>query len=172
MEEIRVYHSIWKNALLVAICCVFAAMGIYTLVHHPERMNLIVWLSLLLFGGGGLFMLYSLLKERIMHIPYYVITDERIVMNTGKGFEIRFADVEEFFLTGAATSRLIGIHYKQDVELQKVEGASRMGRAVRRFNERVAGSQESIPASDLTIKPKVLCALLNERLEQFKGKKK
>ena len=39
-----------------------------------------------------------------------------------------------------------------------------VGRAVRRFNTKIAGTPEAIPASDLTMKPKEIIEILNERL--------
>lgn len=167
MEEIKVYHSLWKNGILIAVCFAFAAISIYTLVFHPEKDGIWIWLGILFFGLGGLFMLWLVLRERITNNPYYVITDKSIIMNTGmKTWEVRFDDVEHFFLTNAATAKMIGIRYKKDVEFLKMEDASKVGRAVRRFNESIAGSQEGLPAANLTMPPKVLCEILNERLEQ------
>ena len=126
MEDIRIYHSIWKNIALLAVCFVFVAMGIFMLLG--------------------------------------------IIMNRGlKTYEVRFADVECFYLTKVETARgktmLIVIQYKENVELQKFEDASKAGRAVRRFNKNVAGSQYTLPADGLTIKPKDLCEILNERVK-------
>ena len=86
-----------------------------------------------------------------------------------KTHEVRFADFKRFFLTKVGTARgttkLIGIQYKKNVELQKFEDAGEAGGVVRRFNKRVAGSQEALPADGLTIKPKDLCEILNERVK-------
>ena len=168
MEDIRIYHSIWKNIALLAVCFVFVAMGIFMLLHGEQ--SFIVWAGILFFGGGGLFVLFLILKERITHTPYYMITDDGIIMNRGlKTYEVRFADVEFFYLTKVGTARgktmLIVIQYKENVELQKFEDASKAGRAVRRFNKNVAGSQYTLPADGLTIKPKDLCEILNERVK-------
>ena len=54
MEEIRIYLSLWKNAPVILICFAFAALGIRTLVVHPEKMGLGLWLGLLFFGLGGI----------------------------------------------------------------------------------------------------------------------
>jgi hypothetical protein len=43
------------------------------------------------------------------------------------------------------------------------------GRAVRRFNKSVAGSQEGLLAEGLTIKPKDLCEILNERVKNSRN---
>lgn len=172
MEDIRIYHSIWKNIALMAVCFVFVAMGIFLLLHGKQSFN--VWSGTLFFGVGGLFVLFLILKERITHTPYYVITDDGIIMNSGlKTYEVHFTDVECFYLTKVGTVRgkttLIGIQYKESIELQKIEDASMAGRAVRRFNKSVAGSQEALPADGLTIKPKDLCEILNERVKNSRN---
>ena len=169
METISVYHSLWKSGLLVAVCFGFAAIGIFMLIASPESNRMMAWSGILFFGIGGLFVLWLMLKERITHTPYYLITDKSLIMNSGfKPSEVHFADVEYFFLTKVGTARgktkMIGIQYKRDVELQKFEDASKAGRVVRRFNKSVAGSHEAFPAYDLTIKPSDLCEILNERV--------
>jgi len=167
METIRVYHSLWKSGLLVAVCFGFTALGIFLI--NAGKDGIVAWLATSFFGIGGLFMLWLILKERITHTPYYMITDDCIIMNSGfKTCEVHFADVECFFLTEVGTARgktkLIGRQYKEKLELQKYKDASKAGRAVRSFNKRVAGSQEALPADGLMIKPKALCEILNERV--------
>ena len=172
MKTIKVYHSLWKNGLLVAVCLGFTAFSIYSIISGNDR--IIEWLGTLFFGIGGLFMLWLMLKERITHAPYYLITDDSIIMNSGlKIFKVYFADVERFFLTKVGTARgttkLIGIQYRKGVELQKFEDAGKAERAVRRFNKSVAGLQEALPADGLTIKPKDLCKILNERVKMSRN---
>ena len=62
---------------------------------------------------------------------------------------------------------MIGVKYKKNIEAQRLDNAGQLGRAVRHFNVKVAGAQESIAAAGLKIKPQVLCDLLNERLEKW-----
>lgn len=163
MEEIRIYHSLWKTGLVVLVCFAFAALGIHSLVAHPEKSGLAIWLGILFFGLGGIFMLWLILRERITGKPYYDVTDESVTMNSGwKAWEVRFDDVERFFLVG----KMIGIRYRKDREIQKMEDASGLGRFVRRFNERIGGSQEHLYVSSMTMKPKELCDLLNERVKR------
>ena len=80
MEEIRIYHSIWKNIGLIATCFVFVAMGILMLLRGEQ--SFIAWTGILFFilffGGGGLFVLFLILRERISHKAYYIITDESV----------------------------------------------------------------------------------------------
>lgn len=166
MEEIRVYLSLWKTGLLILVCFAFAAIGLHTLIVHPEKMGFWLWTGLLFFGLGGIFMLWLVLKERITGKPYYLVTDESVTMNSGwKAWEVRFADVERFFLVG----KMIGIRYRKDREIQKMVDASGLGRLVRHFNKRIGGSQEHLYVSHMTMKPKELCDLLNERVKKVKG---
>ena len=163
MKEIKIYHSIWKNLMLVAICLAFVVLGVLQLLDG--RNSFLIWASTLFFGIGGLFMLYIILRQRITNKPYYVITDECICMDSGmKKWEVRFADVEEFYLINVMSSKQIAIKYKKDVELQKMNEASSAGRTVRKFNEKIAGTQESLPADGFTMKPQQLCDLFNSKL--------
>lgn len=147
----------------MAVCSVFVAMGIFMLLHGGQ--SFMAWAGILFFGGGGLFMLYLILRERIGHKAYYIITDESILMDSGiKKWEVRFADVEEFYLLNVKSSKMIGIIYKKEVEFQKMNDASRTGRTIRNLNESIAGVQESLPVDGLNIKPQELCDLLNMRL--------
>ena len=163
MREIRIYHSIWRNIALMAVCFVFVTMGINMLLHGEH--SFIVWTGIIFFGGGGLFLLFLILRERISHKAYYIITDESVLMDSGmKKWEVRFADVEEFYLVNVISSKQIGIKYKKEVEFQKMSDASSSGRTIRKLNESIAGVQESLPADGLNIKPQALCDLLNMRL--------
>ena len=158
--------------MLVAVCLGFTAIGIFLIISGKD--SFLAWLGTLFFGIGGLFMLWLVLRERITHTPYYLIRDDSIIMNSGlKTSEVHFADVECFFLTEVGTAggktKLIGIQYKENVELQKFEDAGKAGRAIRRFNVSVAGSQEALPADGLTINPNNLCEMLNERVKLLRN---
>lgn len=163
MEEIRIYHSIWKNIGFITICFVFVATGILMLLRGEQLF--IAWTCILLFGGGGLFFLFLILREIISHKAYYIITDESVLVDSGmKKWEVRFTDVEEFNLINVSSSKQIGIKYKKEVEFQKMNDASSAVRTIRKFNESLVGVQESLPADGLNIKPQELCDLLNMRL--------
>ena len=147
----------------MAVSFVFVALGVYQLLHGNHAF--IVWAGILFFGMGGLFFVFLMLRERINHKPYYIITDECVIIDSGmKKWEVRFSDVEEFYLINVMSSKQIGIRYKKEIELQKMNDASSAGRTIRKMNERIAGVQESLPADDLTIKPQQLCDLLNMKL--------
>ena len=173
-EEIKIYRSVWRNALLILCCLAFAAGCVLILLDGNEKPLMVIiaaWIGILFFGLGGLFVAYLVLKEQLTRTPYLVITDEKVIMNAGKPWEASFADVEIFFLTRVSTAWMIGVKYKKSIEDQRLDNASQLGRAVRHFNVKVAGAQESIAADGLKIKPQALCDLLNEKLEEFNRNK-
>lgn len=53
-----------------------------------------------------------------------------------------------------------------------MENACGLGRLVCRFNQRIGGSQEHLYVSNMTMKPKELCDLLNERVKKMKAESK
>ena len=158
-EEIWVYRSIWKTTLTILGAVVFTFGGIIMLIKGKSIV--LAWLTILFSGGSALVILYLLLKQLITRRPYMIIGDQSVRVLDGKGYEVQFADVEDFFTVNDSN---IGIRYKPHVEDSKMEEASTIGRILRKLNKKASGSQESLAASGLTIKPKVLCAILNERL--------
>lgn len=173
-EEIKIYRSVWRNALLILCCLAFAAGSVLILLDGNEKPLMVIiaaWIGILFFGLGGLFVAYLVLKEQLTRTPYLVITDEKVIMNAGKPWEASFADVEIFFLIRVSTARMIGVKYKKNIEAQRLDNTGQWGRAARNFSLKLTGAQESIGAVGLTIKPQVLCDLLNERLEEFNRNK-
>ena len=165
VEEIRIYHSVWRMLLLSIGSLAFAFMGC-VMTCSPRIGNVIMgWIGVVFFGLGGLGLLYWLLKERLTGQPYLTITEKSVIYNGGwKRFEIRFADVNSFVLLGGKRNKMIGIRYKEGVEWQKMEDASLVGRLARKFSIAVSGTQESISLSGVSMKAQELCHILNERL--------
>ena len=97
MEEIRIYHSIWKNAAVIAVCFVFVGLGMLCLLDGKNTFKL--WISILFFGLGGMFVAFLLFRQRLFNKPFYIITDKYIYVDTGlKKWEVKFSDVEEFYI--------------------------------------------------------------------------
>jgi len=165
MEEIKIHHSLPKKVPLFAICILFAFFSIYLI--KVGEIRIIAWLCLLFFGGGGIFIAYMMLKERITGKAYLTITDKEVRMNMSKEWSIAFADVESFTLVQHATSKMIAVNYKENVETQKIEEDTAVGRAARKTNVEAIGAQEAIPVDGLTMRPEDICKLLNERLANF-----
>ena len=168
MNEIKVYRSLWRTAITIIGCLAFAALGVFLLLNggRPE----LCWLSIVFFGLGGLFMLYVVIKEKITHQPYLIITDEYVQMNSGKSWVVQYADVDFFSMMKSGYGKMIGINYKKEVESRKMGEAKEIGRAVRRMNANMAGSAEAIPVFDLTVKPGTILEILNERLTAYREK--
>ena len=167
MNEIKVYHAFSRNSIIAVSCFAVALACDMTVAILDSGTSITAWLSALFFAGFGLYLTYYPLKERITNTPFLVITEECVVMNSGERREIRFSDVEKFFFSDVVRKEMIGIRYKQDVELQKADNASKMGSGTQTKNEKLANIQEAIPANGLTIKPKELLDLLNERKENY-----
>ena len=150
MEEIKVYSSIWRRELFVGVCCMAAAAMI--VIYDATKLPAVLFL-----GPMGLYLLYNVFRERLMHRPYLTITDESIVINR-KGHEettICFDKIKSFereTLTIWKYTKYSGyiiVHLKDG-----------------------NGFVHVINADDLAIKEQVLWDLLNERLKQFKDGKK
>lgn len=174
MEKIKIYHSVWKNLPTIFILLVFTIIFIYAMAQGKDT-PLWVWGGMIFFGLGFLFMLFLVLRERLFHKPYITITDEKIVVNhVDRIWEYCLADIHRFELHEYKgygprfffSEAIISVHYKPSVETQKMNEAKGMDRINRKMNNAMINAQEGIHASKLTIKPKQLCDLLNERLKQ------
>lgn len=76
MTEIRIYQCLWKNALWAIGCFAFAAGGCLIVKDVYADWPTKVfggWLSIIFFGGGGLFLILPTLYNRIRHIPLLII---------------------------------------------------------------------------------------------------
>ena len=163
MEEIKIYRSLQKNALLLLLCAACAGMGVFLLISGGHA--LLAWGNIVLFSGGGLYLIYLLVRERLGDHPYLVISGDGIAVDGQRVWAVRFADVEAFTLVGVSKSVQIAVKYKPDVRVRKLEATHAIGKAFRRMNEESIGAQESFPVDNLEMKPQAILDLLNKRLE-------
>lgn len=163
MEEIKIYRSLQKNALLLLVCAVFTCGGVYLLISGAQAF--LAWGNIVLFGGLGLYLLYLLVRERLGDHPYLVISEDGIAVDGQRVWAVSFADVEAFHLVGVSKSMQIAVKYKPDVRVKKLEATHAIGKAFRRMNEELIGAQESFPVDNLEMKPQTILDLLNKRLE-------
>lgn len=169
-EDIRFYRSVWRNVLLSLCSFAFTAVGVLMLLaenEKPLKVVIAAWIGIPFFGLGGLLIAYDIIKEQVTWRPYLIITDEKVVINSWRSWEASFADVETFFLTCVANVWMVGIKYKKNIEKQRLNDANLLGRAVRNYNLKVAGTQDVIATNGVPITPQALCDLLNEKLEEF-----
>lgn len=169
MENIKIYHSLGKGPIIAAICIIVAGIceivmdGVVRLTWEGY-FKWTPWMIGLFLFGLGLSLAICFWKYKNQKTPFLEVTDDKVIMNSVKSWEIPFSEVEEFFFTDI-TKQLIGIHYKNDAEAQKLENARGIGNTVRKMNQMLVGAQEGIPTYRLSMKPQELLDLLNQRLE-------
>lgn len=173
-EDIRFYRSVWRNVLLNLCSFAFTAVGVLMLLaenEKPLKVVIAAWIGIPFFGLGGLLIAYDIIKEQVTWRPYFIITDEKVIINSWRSWEASFADVETFFLTCVANVWMVGIKYKKNIEKQRLNDANLLGRAIRNYNLKITGTQDVIATNGVPITPQALCDLLNERLEEFNRNK-
>ena len=127
---------------------------------------IVAWIGIAFFGLASLSILYSLFMERLMNKPFLTITDTSIISQGIKQTIINFADVKSFQVVKMGDQKFVAIHYKTDVEQQKMNEASSIGRIIRFLNRRLVNAQENISTTGTSIKAEEVCDLLNERLKR------
>lgn len=171
MEEVKIYHSLWRMMLPILACILFVCGGFFILHMYRNVFELVVgWLWILFFGFCGIVYIYSLLKERLFDKPHLTITDKELIYRRVKTTHVRFADVESFtvrnFKFNGSDTNYVTINYKPDIERQKMENASIIGYLFRSLNKQLINAQDSISVADISLTANELCRLLNERLKQ------
>ena len=155
MEEIKVFHSFKKNALLLLACAVFVAAAVFFITKG--RHVVIYSVSLIIFGGGGLYLSYLFLRERLTGKAYLVISDKSLRINTLKEREVLFSDVSSFNVEGD----MICINYKKGRRPKpKVISVGKIN----------IDPGDSFLSARLTLKPEEICATLNKRVKDVSGR--
>lgn len=167
MEEVKIYHSLWRMLLLILGSILFVLGGIYVLHIHKNVFHLVVgWSSIVFFGCCGIVLLWSFLKERLFDQPHLTINDEELTYRGMKTWHVRFADVASFEVRRLGDNNFVAINYKPNVERQKMEDASIFDRLLRSMNKHLINAQESISVVDISMKAGELCDILNQRLRR------
>lgn len=143
MNEIKVYHSIWKSAITILVDLLLVALGVWSVLSGT--MPILAGCLAAFFCFGAVIVAWPPLQERIAKEPYLTVTDDCVKVSGRKGQEFRFADVESFRLRHFLFGGIIEVNYR---------------------NERMTPG--AIIVSDVAIKMKELHAILNERLEAHK----
>ena len=162
MEEIRIYHSLRKNAILMVASVI---MVVYVLMEDSDGSNPFrPWFDL--FAFACLFVsLYMLLGERVFRRPFIVVTDELVRVNyIGHRLELNLEDVAGIGLVGSDKIPMIGVDLEEEAEQRMRESEGFFKKYSRKFNERLYGYWLVLPANDLTVKPEQLLDLIGERL--------
>ena len=158
---------------MLPVLLVLLALTIVFIIPLSQGKGSLVWnWSLLLFSGSAfLFFLFLILRERLLHKPPLIITEDKVIdNNVGRIKEYHFTDIHHFNLIispGLYVSRaVIRIHYMPSVDTKKMSEAKGMDRIYRKMNVAMMNAQDSIQVTNLTMKPRQLCDLLNERLKK------
>lgn len=176
MDKVRIYHTPWGGKAWWAILVMLVLFGVFVwlLVDYPIDSNPgVIWFCLIATGVMGLFFPLVALWERLAQRPAVTVLKDKIICHAfWKTYEYRFDEVERFryykINLGWTSQEFVTIHLYKQLSERKLQEASKMVRAIKRFNTRLSGSQESIGASALTMKPHALCDLLNQRLKEYK----
>lgn len=126
------------------------------------------WVGIVFFGICCLAWLYSMFIERLMHKPFLTIKDDCLICQAPRETVVNFDDVSSFSIKKVRGYAFIAIHYKPNVERQKMEKASIFGYLFRTLNKQLINAQDSITTAGLSMEAEDLCNLLNERLKQAK----
>ena len=143
MNEIKVYHSVWKLAITIVVDLLLLAFGVWCVLSGTTP--ILAGCLAAFFGFAAVMTAWPLVRERTTKKPYLTITDDCVKVSGRKGQEFRYADVESFRLRRVLFDGMIEVNYR---------------------NERA--TPDAIMVSDLAIKMKELHAILNERLEACK----
>ena len=164
MEEIKLYHKVWMALPPLLILLGLSIVAIVPITKGLDaRFWIWDWSLLLLSGGTFLWGLSVLIRERLLHIPPIIITEDKLIV--GKK-EYNFADIHHFDLIYFSQTTNIRIHYMPDVEAKKKSEAKGMERIGRKINRIIMGAEDCIQVANLTMKPEKLCNLLNKRLKK------
>ena len=166
MEEIKIYQSPWRVLLLTLCSILMTAASVFIIHFHRNMFEWVIgWVGTVFFGICCLAWLYSMLKERLMHKPFLTITSDCLICQAPRKMVVNFADVESFSVGKVRDSSFIAIHYKPNVERQKMENASIFGYLFRTMNKQLINAQDSINTTGLSMEAETLCNLLNKHLK-------
>ena len=156
MEEIKVFHSLKRNALLLLACVFFVCTAVFAIIRGKHVGVFIV--GILFFGGAGLYLGFLFLKERLTGKAYLVISDESLTINTFKERVVLFSDVSSFNVAGD----MICINYKK---------GKRPNHKVIKAGRYFLDPGDSFLSVRLTQKPDIICAILNNRVKAASNSK-
>ena len=161
MEEIKLYHKVW---MALPPLLILLGLSIVAIIPLSQGKGPLFWNCFLLLPSGGFFLwgLSVLIRERVLHIPPIIITEDKLIV--GKK-EYNFADIHHFDLIYFSQTTNIRIHYMPDVEAKKKSEAKGMERIGRKINRIIMGAEDCIQVANLTMTPEKLCNLLNKRLK-------
>ena len=142
--------NLTKQILFYLSCIAFTLLGVWLLTIEPPTTTYPLWvirvagfLSILFFGGGGLFMAYKKIKLLINHKKEIEFTDRGISICGAK--EILWNEIADFSLIHFKGIRLITIQMK-DPEKVIANESSWIKRTTMEYNLKTINAIYSFPA--------------------------
>lgn len=139
-----------KKILVYLGCIAFTALGVWLLTIEPPTTTYPLWtirftgiLSIIFFGGGGLFMAYKKVKLLINHKKEIEFTDRGISICGAE--EILWNEIADFSLIRFKGNRLITIQMK-DPEKVIANESSWIKRKTMEYNLKTINALYSFPA--------------------------
>lgn len=167
MEELKIYHSVWRDLLILLGGLILCALMVFLICHPKNIFHLIIgWVGVVFTGLGCIIILFDRVIRLISGQPFMKITDKEIIFYGMGQTVIKFDDVESFSVAETNNQNYIVIHYKPHVERSKMDKAGKFSRFIRSVNYTLVGGQEAFSTVGTCIKAQELCNLLNQRLKE------
>lgn len=167
MEEIKIYHSS-KFEYFMLLIGIIISYGIAT-ASSIDGPIVLMWSTMIVFYSLELFILYRIVRSKILEIPDMIITDEcvKVDMPMRKSI-IKLSDVHSFELVYMSKTIYVGINYNIGVKSWKDKKMNAFVYWWKSVNN--CGYDEVIPVSDLTFSEQDILDILNEKLENYRKK--
>ena len=85
MNEIKVYHSVWKAAITIVADLLLIALGVWGILNG--KTPILGSFFVLFFGFAIVMTVWPLVKEKTTKEPYLTITDDCVKVSGRKGQE-------------------------------------------------------------------------------------
>ena len=174
MQEIKVYLNPLRY-VLVCLLCAFLSLGLlHLLANDAEGSAVSVFLDFVMGFLAAVFvmLLAWVLYVKIKRIPFLKIYDDRVesYLAFKRTYQvIRYEDVFQFRLTDVMQQKIIAVDYRKEAFVRRTQelSQSKSRRFALQSNSAFAGAADTLNAANLSMKPRELCLLLNERLHQW-----
>ncbi len=159
MDKIEIKFSRVKTGLLLLVCLVFVAGGIFILAIAKDlRGNIIGWSSIALFGFG----LIVFLKHFLNTAPRLILDDEGIEDKSLGIGKIFWDDIEAAYPNNVFSSKFVSLEIKN---VEKYLGkTSKTGRKLVSYNQTLGFEALNLNIVGLDISQKNLMTLITAHL--------
>ena len=166
MNNVEIYYSkktakffFVGSLILFFIGLILKACRIYGILE-PNGTS---WTSITIWF---LLAVVAFINLRDKEKPYLTISKTGVTINLrGKLTEIRFKDVESFFLTKVGDGNVIGVKLNKNAEFAQYQNAKALEKAEQKLLKNELGTNMAFMVDGLDTNPQSICDLLNDRLK-------